>query len=389
MAILLYGLVLPIVGPSRGGEEVIDPWSSRAVRDYKRLMDLFGIRSIEEVYPLLEKVGMPKSMHMVRGIVFGQRDLDKVLEAKARGEKVAILTGFMPSGRFHFGHKLTVDQLIYFQRNGFKVFVVIADAEAYSVRRINREEAVRIGVEEYVANMIALGLDPRETTFYFQTNRGVAYYRLIQLFSGKVTMAEMEAIYGELSPAKVVSALTQAADILHVQLEEYGGYKWVVVPVGIDQDPHIRLSRDLADRLSRELKLVRPASTYHKLQRGLDGDKMSSSRPESTIFLTDPPETAKTKLMKALTGGRATAEEQRRLGGIPEKCTKFDMDLYHLLTSHQELAKIYEDCRRGRILCGECKLYSWERLEKFLEEHQKKLEKAKDLAWKVVETPSF
>ena len=367
----------------------IDPWSSKAIKDYKRLMETFGIRRIEEIYPLLEKNGMPKSLHMVRGIVFGQRDLDKVLEAKARGENVAILTGFMPSGRFHFGHKLTVDQLIYFQRNGFKVFVVIADAEAYSVRKIGREEAIRIGIEEYIANMIALGLDPKETTFYFQTNRGTAYYRLIQLFSGKVTMSEMEAIYGEVNPAKVVSALTQAADILHIQLEEYGGYKWVVVPVGIDQDPHIRLSRDLADRLSRDLKLVRPASTYHKLQRGLDGDKMSSSRPDSTIFLTDPPEIARSKLMKALTGGRATAEEQRRLGGVPEECTKFDMDLYHLLTSNEELSRIYNDCRGGKILCGECKLYSWRKLEKFLEEHQKKLEKAKDLAWKIVEAPSF
>lgn len=40
-------------------------------------------------------------------------------------------------------------------------------------------------------------------------------------------------------------------------------------------------------------------------------------------------------------------------------------------------------------MCGECKLYSWRKLEKFLEEHQKKLEKAKDLAWKIVEAPSF
>jgi len=380
---------LHIVDSTKSGGVTLDPWSSRAIKDYKRLMETFGIRGIQEIYPLLDKVGMRKSMHMLRGIVFGHRDLDKVLEAKSRGERVAILTGFMPSGRFHFGHKLTVDQLIYFQRSGFKVFVVIADAEAYAVRRIDREKAVKIGVEEYVANMIALGLDPRETTFYFQTNRGTEYYRLIQLFSGKVTMAEMEAIYGEMSPAKVMAALTQAADILHVELEEYGGFKWVVVPVGIDQDPHIRFSRDLADRFSRELNLVRPASTYHKLQRGLDGDKMSSSRPETTIFLTDPPEVAKAKLMKALTGGRATAEEQRRLGGIPEACTKFDMDLYHVLTRDEELTRIYNDCRRGHILCGECKLYSWERLEKFLQEHQKRLEKAKSMAWKIVEAPKF
>ena len=371
-----------------GEEPRIDPWGTLEVKDYKRLMEVFGIKPIETVFPLMEKVGMKPSVHMRRGIIFGHRDLDKVLEARARGERVAVLTGFMPSGRFHFGHKLTVDQLIYYQRNGFKVFVAIADAEASIVRRIPRKEAIRIGVEEYIANMIALGLDPDKTEFYFQTARGTPYYRLIQLFAGKVTAAEMEAIYGDLSPAKIMAALTQASDILHVQLEEYGGYRHVIVPVGADQDPHLRLTRDLADRMGGIINLERPASTYHKMQRGLDGAKMSSSRPDSTIFLTDPLPEARRKLMRALTGGRATAEEQRRLGGVPEACTVYDMDMYHLM-SDEELAKIYRDCRSGSILCGECKLLAWGKLKDLMEEHRRRLEEAKEIAWSVVETPRF
>jgi len=373
-----------------GGEDVrLDPWGAIEIKDYNRLFRVFGIRPFAEVARLLRQAGMAPSLHMRRGIIFGHRDFDKVLLAKARGEPVAVLTGFMPSGRFHFGHKLTVDQLIYYQRSGFKIFVALADAEAHIVRRMPREESFRIAVEEYVANMIALGLDPKKTEFYFQTNRGTPYYRLIQLFAGKVTAAEMEAIYGDISPAKMMAALTQAADILHVQLEEYGGYKHVVVPVGADQDPHLRLSRDLADRMHGIVKLERPASTYHKLQPGLDGKKMSSSRPDSTIFLTDPPEVAKRKLFRALTGGRATAEEQRKLGGIPETCSVYHMDLYHLIPDDNELNKIYTACRTGELLCGQCKTIAWEKLAKFLEEHQKKLEKAKDIAWSIIETPTF
>ncbi len=370
-------------------EVTLDPWGTVEVKDYNRLLKVFGIRPFNEVLPLLEKAGMKPSFHMKRGIIFGHRDFDKVLEAKARGEPVAVLTGFMPSGRFHFGHKMTVDQLIYLQNSGFKIFIVIADAEASIVRRIPRREAIRIGVEEYIASMIALGLDPKKTEFYFQTNRGTSYYRLIQLFSGKITTAEMEAIYGDISPSKVIAALTQAADILHVQLEEYGGYKWVVVPVGADQDPHLRLTRDIADRVSDIIKLTRPASTYHRLQRGLDGGKMSSSRPDYTIFLTDEPRIARMKLMKALTGGRATAEEQRRLGGVPEACTVFDMDKYHLMQDEDELSSIYSSCRKGALLCGECKLIAWSKLEKFLYEYKKRLEKARDIAWSIVDTPKF
>ncbi len=369
----------------------LDPWGTLEVKDYDRLRRVFGIRPFAEVIPALRELGFEPSLHMRRGILFGHRDFDRVvLEGIRRGERVAVLTGFMPSGRFHFGHKLTADQLIYYQRRlGFKVFVAIADAEAFAVRRIPRGEAYRLAVEEYVANLIALGLDPDKTEFYFQTNRGPAYYRLAQLASGKVTAAEMEAIYGDLSPAKMMAALTQVADILHPQLDEYGGYKRVLVPVGVDQDPHLRLTRDIVDRLSGVVELMRPASTYHKLIRGLDGGKMSSSRPDYTIFLTDPPEVARRKIMRALTGGRATAEEQRRLGGVPEACTVYDLYLYHLIPDDSELLGIYKRCRGGELLCGECKRIAAEKLLEFLEKHQSKLEEARETARSILEPPSF
>ena len=372
-------------------EEKLDPWGTVEVKDYDRLRRVFGIRPFAEVIPKIREAGLPPSLHMRRGIIFGHRDFDKVIvEGYRKGEKIAIITGFMPSGRFHFGHKLTADQLIYMQRVfGAKVFIALADAEAYAVRKLPRREIVRLGIEEYVANLIALGLDPDKTDFYFQTNRGTPYYRLIQLFSGKVTAAEMEAIYGDLTPSKVVASLTQAADILHPELDEYGGYKRVVVPVGADQDPHIRLTRDLSERLRGVIYLERPAATYHKLIRGLDGAKMSSSRPDYTIFLTDPPDVAVRKFMRALTGGRATAEEQRRLGGEPEKCTVYDLYLYHLVPDDDELARIYRDCRNGTMLCGECKRMGAERLRAFLEEHQARLEEAREAARSVVEPPSF
>jgi len=367
----------------------LDPWGHVSVKDYGRLMETFGIKPFKNILPKISQISEP-NRYMRRGIIFGHRDFDKrVIEPLSKGEPVALLTGFMPSGKFHFGHKLTADQIIYYQKLGVKVHIVIADAEAYAVRKMDRKKAIEIGLYEYIANLIALGLDPAKAVFYFQTNHKTPYYRLIQLFSRKVTMAEMEAIYGTMEPSKVMAALTQAADILHVQLEEFGGYKNVIVPVGADQDPHLRLSRDLADRFHNELGLERPASTYHMLQRGLDGDKMSSSRPEATIFLTDPPEVARTKLMRALTGGRATVEEQRKLGAEPWKCTVYDFYMFQLIEDDRELQKIYDDCVSGRLLCGHCKRNAWSLLEKFLEEHRKKLEKAKDVVLKYVEPPKF
>ncbi len=363
----------------------IDPWGASAIIGYERLFKVFGIRPFREILGYLDS---PHPL-MRRGVVFGHRDFDKVLEAYRRGERVALLTGLMPSGRFHFGHKMVFDQIIYYQKLGFDIIIAIADIEAYAVRRIPREKIIDIALNEYVANAIALGLEKKNLRIYFQSNMDAPYYRLMQLASQKTTMAEMRAIYGDLTPGKIMSVFTQVADILHPMLKEYGGYKHVFVPVGADQDPHIRFTRDISDRFEKTLGLRRPASTYHRLMRGLDGGKMSSSREDSAIFLTDPPEKAVIKIKKALTGGRATVEEQRRLGGVPEKCMVYEFYLYHLILDDERLMKIHDDCSSGSLLCGECKSIAADILRKWLEEHQRRLEKARDIVDSYVEPPSF
>ncbi len=376
-------MVMPIV------EFRIDPWSSEGLRDYEKLFTYFGVKPFNEVVRELESFG-PLPLPIKRGAVVGHRDFEKVLDALKNNSSFALLTGLMPSGKMHLGHKMLIDQVIYYQSLGAEVFLAIADVEAYGVRKLSREEVISLALNEYVANYLALGLKTKKLHIYFQSNYRREYYRLIQLFAKKVTMAELVAIYGEdLEPAKIVAVLTQAADILHPELPHFGGFKVVLVPVGLDQDPHLRLTRDIADRFSEELGFTRPASTYHKFVSGLTGGKMSSSRPESFIALTDPVNESVSKLMRAFTGGRATAEEQRRLGGEPEKCPVFELNQLHLVSDDEELKKIYDDCRSGTMLCGECKLATAERLRKFLEKHQEKLRESREEAKTLVEVPDF
>ena len=125
--------------------------------------------------------------------------------------------------------------------------------------------------------------------------------------------------YNRYSPstniAHVNAPIIQVADILLPQLEEFGGPKNVIVPVGVDQDPHIRLTRDIASRLHEELGLLPPSSTYHRFLTGLSGDKMSSSKPSTAIYLNDTPKEASKKVKTAKTGGRESLKEQQELGG--------------------------------------------------------------------------
>ena len=157
----------------------------------------------------------------------------------------AVMTGMMPSGQMHIGHKMVVDQLKwYFDKGGF-LSLSIADMEAYAARGISFKEGRDIAVKEYLSNYIALGLDLTDDNVN-------VYYG----FDQSTNMAHLYA------------PLIQVADILLPQLEEYGGPKDVVVPVGIDQDPHIRLTRDIAAKLKDEYGFITPSSTYHRFLTG-------------------------------------------------------------------------------------------------------------------------
>ncbi|MEM1675465.1 MAG: tryptophan--tRNA ligase [Desulfurococcaceae archaeon] len=363
----------------------LDPWGYVDISDYDKLLEQFGIQSTRII---LDKLPL-KHYYFTRRIVFGHRDMDKWLEAYSRGDRVAVLTGFMPSGHTHLGHLMVIEELKFLQKMNVFIKIAIADAEAYIVRRLERTDTINYGLE-YITHALAWGLDLDKTFFYFQTNNNTDYYRLIQLFSRKVTLSELEAIYGEISPGKIIAAFTQVSDILHLQLDCYGGYKYVLVPVGADQDPHIRLARDIADRFEQELGFKRPASMYHKFITGLDGNKMSSSRPDYAIFLLDDLDIVKKKIFNALTGGRATAEEQRRLGGEPSKCSIYQLYMY-FIDNDSEIIEVYNDCINGKVLCGVCKKRIVDKIIDILREHQKRYYEIResDLLKKIVEIPSF
>ena len=106
---------------------------------------------------------------------------------------------------------------------------------------------------------------------------------------------------------------------------------------------------------------------------------MSASMPETSIFTMDLPNVVKKKIWNAFTGGRGTAAEQRKLGADPTVCSIFQ---YYFFLFEEDSAKLEErqrKCRAGEMLCGECKIDIVAQLNKFLEGHRERREKAKDI----------
>lgn len=423
----------------------IDPWSSTTYQDYTKLRDEFGIEEFSET----SWKNLPNPHKLLRrGIVFGHRGFQLVQDAIVKKKPWAILTGLMPSGKMHLGHKMVIDEVIYYQSIGADVNIAVADIEAFATRGYTLEQTKEYALKEYIPSYIALGLKPKNCRIYFQSkNEDVK--DLAYILGKKINWSQMQSTYGfngSCNMAHVFSPLVQTGDILHVQLKKYGGNRPTLVPVGVDQDPHIRLSRDIAqahrlfnvtvtkdkkigvfvkvdkdvskllDNAEKTLKSLKfnklkritdykaiyiedatkediqdidialaktesklgsygffpPSATFHRFITGLTGDKMSSSKPESAIFLTDTPKDATKKIMQSKTGGAVTLEEQKKHGGKPDECVVYELFLYHLIEEDKELQEIYISCKNGKKMCGECKKYAAQLMEKLLLDIQAK-----------------
>jgi len=350
-----------------------------------------------------------------------------------------------------------LDQAMYYQSVGADLFVCVADIEAYATRNISLAKARNIAMDEYISSYIALGLGRDRCQIYFQSTRK-AVKDMAYLLGRKVNFSVMKAIYGmddTTNMSHMFSPLVQVADILHVQLEKYGGLRPTVVPVGIDQDPHMRLTRDIAfahrlcnvtvakdgkvgafvktdEDVEGVLKLAEdaarsagfhkfktipaykalyiedataedvpaideavlraesprnefafflPSSSYHRFITLFAGDKMSSSRPETAIFLSDPPAEAAKKIMRAKTGGAISVEEQKKAGGKPDECSVYDMLMAHFMEDDRMLSDIFQACKRGERMCGPCKKEAAALAERFLKDFQEKKRSVGD-SWK-------
>jgi tryptophanyl-tRNA synthetase len=349
----------------------LDPWGSDTVKDYSRLQAEFGI---EPVLPLLPRFKKP-SPHLSRGIDFGQRDLARILDAIDNNKHYAVMSGIKPTGDFHLGTKMTADDMVYFQSLSKKatVYYAIADVEAYCDNGLSFKETAKVATKN-VADILALGLDPDRAVVYLQSEE-MRVMRLATIFSRGVTNNMLKAIYGERQIGLYMAALVQAGDILMPQLPEFGGPKPVLVPVGADQDPHLRLTRDLAAKYQGEFGFISPSSVYHRLMLSLNGDEKMSKRTETSLLtLDDAPAPASRKVLSAFTGGRDTVEEQRRLGGRPDICPVYDLYQFHFARDDEHLERVYQECTKGTRLCGECKQEAAGLVKKFLEDHHRRRE---------------
>ncbi len=369
---------------------VVTPYEVKGRIDYERLRVLFGTQEITaELLDRLRRL-TDGELHplLARGVYYSHRDLVGILDGFAAGRPFFLYSGRGPSGPLHTSHLVSFDLCRWLQaRLHVPMYVQITDDEKFWARSgLSREETVRWGLEN-LYDILALGFDPKRTHVFFDSRSIAALYPLAVRVARRITYSNVKAVFGfepSTNIGLVFYTALQTVPAFWPSWKEGRGVP-CLIPCGIDQDPHFRLTRDIAEGMG----YPKPALVHSRMVPGLLGEAAMSttgSASDNALFLNDPPKEIDRKVRNAFTGGRATVEEQRRLGADPEVCSVWALWRTRFAPSEEEFGKITADCRSGALLCGDCKSSLLERIHGFLKDHAAAREKAKDWAESAIVT---
>jgi tryptophanyl-tRNA synthetase len=357
---------------------VVTPWEVSGKIDYDKLIREFGTQPITpELLERIEKLVGELHPQLERRIFFSHRDLDWILQRFEAGEKPVLYTGRGPSGPVHIGHLIPWIFTKYLQdKFDAKLYFQMTDDEKF----LHDDELSLNDTEKWtyenILDIIAVGFDPKKTRIIVDRKSIEVLYELAIKIAKHMNFSTVRAVFGFQESTNIGMLFFPALQAAPAFLESTltGHNVPCLIPAAIDQDPYWRVTRDVAPKLG----YYKPAQIHCRFVPGLGrGGKMSSSMPETSIFTVDSPDIAAKKVIGAFTGGRATVEEQKRLGANPDICSVFAYD-YFLFMNQKEIEELRFNCLAGNIMCGECKQILADRVRKFLTEHQERRERAKD-----------
>lgn len=269
--------------------------------------------------------------------------------------KKRILSGMRPTGPLHLGnYHGALDNWIAMQEE-YECFFFIADWHALTSDYENPGNIKRF-VQEMMIDWLSAGLSPDKCTLFVQSSvmEHAELFLLLSMFT-PVPWLERNPTYKDqiiqlenkdLSTFGFLGyPVLQAADIIM--------YKANGVPVGIDQVPHIEITREIARRFNYLYGNVFPEPdailTQSSKILGLDRRKMSKSY-NNAIYLSDSPEDIRAKVSTMITDPNRA---RRKDPGNPEICNVFE---FHKLYSPPSVVEeINGQCRSAAIGCVDCK----------------------------------
>jgi len=269
--------------------------------------------------------------------------------------KKRILSGMRPTGPLHLGNLHGALANWKNMQDDYECFFFIADWHALTTD-YDATEPIKANIHAVFLDWLSVGLSPEKCTLFVQSHQKehAELFLLLSMIT-PLPWLERNPTYKEQMDQLKTRDLTtfgflgypvlQAADIII--------YKANGVPVGIDQAPHVELTREIARRFNHFYGDVFPIPdtilTETSKVLGLDRRKMSKSY-ENAIFLSDSPDEIRQKVAQMITDPQRARKADP---GNPDICNVFS---FHKLYSAEETPpRIDSECRKAQIGCVECK----------------------------------
>ena len=240
--------------------------------------------------------------------------------------KKKVLSGIRATGRLHLGNYLgAVKGMLALQNNpDYETLYMVADV--HGITTPYEVEQLRVNRKEVLKDYLAVGLDPEKSVLFLQAEVP-EHLELAFYFSSVMTIARMQHLptfkdkvkqYPDHATMALLNyPILMAADILV--------YKAQAVPVGIDQEPHLEVTREIARKMNDQYGLDFPEPTRFATKGeyvpSLGGSgKMSKSVEGSYINLTDDLKTIQQRLAGAPTDS-GQGESVPTAGGVANLLT--------------------------------------------------------------------
>jgi len=284
-----------------------------------------------------------------------------------------VLSGMRPTGKLHIGHYFGALQNWVSLQDKYECFYFIADWHALTTNYENPEDIVSLR-KEMLLDWLSVGIDINKSTIFVQS-KNIYHAELFLLLSmiTPVSWLERCPTYKEIRDEVKDKDLSNLGFLSYpvLQTADIIIYNAKYVPVGVDQLPHIEISREIVRRfhfLYKSDLFVEPEGLLTKVPKilGTDGRKMSKSYGNA-IMLSEDFKSIEKKIKTMMTD---TNRKLRTDPGNPDICPVFD---YHKVFSGEE-EKLYvtEGCKSAGIGCIDCKKILIKNLFNFLEPIQNK-----------------
>lgn len=270
------------------------------------------------------------------------------------GKKGRVFSGARPTGRQHLGNYLGAIQNYVNLQDEYECVYSIVDIHALTTMETTKD--LYQNTLEMALDWLAAGVRPEESIVFVQSHvpEVMELHTILSMVTPLGKLTDLPTFKDKVreNPHNVNYGLVgypvlMAADIML--------YKANVVPVGVDQAPHIEFTRELARsfnyRYGKKV-LIEPDMKVTQIPKvlGIDGKHKMSKSLDNHIEIASTPEETTKRVMKMLTDPKRL---RRSDPGDPDVCNVFTM--HKIFSSQEEVDMINVECRRAGIGCVDCK----------------------------------